>query len=95
MKITNTTTNESIYVNGPTIEVLNILAAKALNARSEENKEGYFYCSLSDIAKLINKTITTAQHHVSKLRNVKVIEIRPTGPGKSIYKINPFKVSAI
>jgi len=95
MKLTNTKTNKSIHVTQATLSILNYLAAKSLVSRSEENKEGYFYCSGIEIAEYICRTPATVAYHMKKLRTLKIVDIRLTGPNKSIYKVNEFKVTEI
>lgn len=95
MKLTNTKTKKNTHVTESTIEVLNFLAARGFSSHTEENKERLFYCSLQEIAKAINKSITTANHHVLKLKALGVLDIRCRGGNKSIYKVNEFKVTEI
>lgn len=95
MKLTNTTNNRFNYVSQVTIDVLNFLAAKGFVSHTEENHEGYFYCRVADVANAIQKSSATAQRHIEKLRSLKVLDIRVVGGSKSIYKINPFKVTEI
>lgn len=95
MKLTNTTNNRFNYVSQTTLDLLNYLAAKSLVSHTEENPEGYFYCTVADVAKAIEKSPAAAQRHISKLVALKVLDLRVVGGSKSIYKINPFKVTEI
>lgn len=95
MKLTNTKTDKFEYVLQPTLDVLNFLAAKGLVSHTDDNEQGYFYCTNVDIAKALNKSPTSIGKHVNKLKKLKIIDVRIVGGSKSIYKVNPFKVSEI
>ncbi|CAH0148443.1 hypothetical protein SRABI13_00464 [Erwinia aphidicola] len=95
MKLTNKKTDKFEYVLQPTLDVLNILAAKGLVSHTDDNEQGYFYCTLADIASKLNKSLTSISKHVNKLKKLKIIDVRIIGGSKSVYKVNPFKVTEI